>query len=141
MPGAARGWLVAAAIFILGLAIGIAGTALVGVRLVRQQLLSSPAVIGPADRVADRIGEDITKSLQLTPAESARVQTILHDAALNVKTTRARALVQAGEELRTAVERIAADLPPEKRAELRRLLLRRYERLGIRLPPLRATEP
>lgn len=127
-----RGWLVAAAIFLLGAAIGAGGMTWFGGRALRNALRagSEPSL---AERAAVRIGSDLTKSLQLTPDESARVQAILDQSAANLRAMRLRAVAQAGTELRGAVERIAAELPPDKRAEFYRVMARRQERLGLPL--------
>lgn len=126
-----RGWLVAAAIFILGLAVGAAGAAWFGTRLVRQALQAPLEAPGLADRAAVRIGAELTKTLELTPDQSARIQGQLAQSAANLKAVRLRARAQAAAELRDSIKRISAELPPEKRAEFQRLVARRYEQLGL----------
>ncbi len=128
-----RGWLVAGAIFILGVAAGVAGTAAIGVRLLRQSLQAPAAARGVADRAAERMSEDLTKTLALTPDEAARVQAILVESAATLKAVRARAAADAAAELRAATARLAEALPAEKHAALYRVIGERYERLG--LPP------
>lgn len=136
-----RGWLVAAAIFLLGLAVGGAGTMALGVRAFRKAMQSPGSVRGLAERAATRIGADLTESLQLTPEQSARVQVILDDSAANMKAVRARAAMEAVAELRESTARIAAALPPEKHAEFYRVIARRFERLGLEPPqPANAKE-
>lgn len=125
-----RGWLAAAGLLILGIALGSAGTTWLGGRMVREALQGG-AETGLADRAAVRIGADLAKTLQLTPAEAARVQAILDQSAVRLKAVRAQAATQALQELRATSQRVAAELPPEKRAEYRRLFLRRFERLGF----------
>lgn len=129
-----RGWLVAVAIFLLGIAVGGTGMAWVGVRIVRQALQSPTGERGAADRAAKRIGADLTKRLELTPEMSARVQVILAESASNLKAVRAKAVAEAAIELRVATERIAAELPPEKHAAFYRVIARRYQRLGLQPP-------
>lgn len=128
-----RGWLAAAAIFALGVAVGGAGTAWIGIRNFRQMLRSPAEARGLADRAAARIGADLERSLQLTPEQSGRVRSILADSAANLKAIRARAIAEAAADMRTSTDRIAAELPPEKHDELYRVVGRRFERLG--LPP------
>lgn len=130
-----RGWLVAAAIFVLGIAVGGAGTVMIGARLFRQSLQNPAGARGPADRAAARIGADLTETLQLTPEQSARVQRILNESAANLKAVRLRAGIQAAVELRASTQRLLAELPPEKHAEFHRIIARRFERLGLQ-PPL-----
>jgi hypothetical protein len=134
-----RGWLMALAIFFAGTALGIAGTAWAGLRLLRQTLQASPDVEGPADRAAARIGKELTERLQLTAAESARVQAILTQSAQRMKSIRAAAAANARDELRAASAQIAAELPREKHADLFRVIAQRYHRLGLP-PPLTDTE-
>lgn len=134
----ARGWWVALAIFLLGIAVGCAGTVWVGVRAVRRVLQAPPAAMGPADRSAQRIGADLTKLLALTAEQSARVQAVLNESARRLKEIRADSLARAQAELRQATERIAAELPADKHAEFLRIVARRYERLGLTPPTVDA---
>jgi len=130
-----RGWLIAIAIFILGVGVGGAGMAWAGVRVFRHVLQNPASSRGLADRAAERIGTDLTQKLQLTPDESAKVQAILAESAANLRNVRAQAATQATAELRTAVKRIADALPREKRADLYRIIGQRYKRLGLVAPP------
>jgi hypothetical protein len=132
-----RGWFVAVGILLFGIAIGAAGVSWAGVRLFRETLRNA-GERGFAERTVTRIGADLTATLQLTDGESARVRAILDESATRLKTVRAQAAAQAVTELRIASQRIAAELPPGKRAEYRRLLFKRYERLGLP-PPLDQT--
>lgn len=133
-----RGWLAAAAIFVLGVGVGGAGMAWAGVRVFRH-VLQNPAVNhGVAERAIDRIGADITRNLHLSKEESEQVQTILAQAGINLKGVRAQATTQATAELRAAAQRIAAILPAGKRAKFYRLIAQRYRRFGAP-PPV--TEP
>jgi hypothetical protein len=129
-----RGWLAAVAIFVFGAAIGCAGTMWFGVRALRQSLQAPIGSRGIADRAAERIGAELTKKLQLTPAESARVRAILDESAGRLKALRGQVALQAIAELRASNEKIAAELPPEKRAEYYRIVAQRYERLGLPAP-------
>ncbi len=129
-----RGWLVACAIFLLGLAVGGTGTVVIGLHLFRQAIRNGPENRPLADRAAARIGADLTEALQLTPAEAERVQTLLNESAANLKAVRVQATTQAAAELRASTEKIAATLPPEKRPEFHRIIQRRFERLGLPAP-------
>lgn len=122
-----RGWLAALAIFVLGSACGAAGMAWMGRRMLRELLQSPASEVGPADRAAARIGAELTKELKLTPDEAARVQALLDESAGRLKAVRVDAAQRALAELRASTERIAAVLPPEKRAEFYRLSARRSE--------------
>jgi hypothetical protein len=133
-----RGWLVAAAIFVLGVGVGGAGMAWAGIRVFRHVLQNPASNHGLAERAIDRIGADLTKNLHLSPEESSQIQTILAQADTNLKGVRAQAASQATAELRAAAQRIAAILPPGKRAKFYRLIAQRYRRFGAP-PPV--TEP
>lgn len=136
-----RAWLVAAMIFVFGVAVGGTGAVVIGLRQFRQFMQNPAEARGPADRAAERIGADLTKTLQLTPEQSARTQAILNDTAGNLKTIRVRAGLRAAVELRASIERLSAEMPPEKRAEFRQLIKRRFERLGLQPSETPATPP
>jgi hypothetical protein len=129
-----RGWVVAAAIFVLGVAVGGAGMAVVGIRVFRHAWLHPAASRGLAERAAGRIGTDLTKTLELTPEESAQVQAVLSQTAANLKGVRAQATKQVSTEIRASIRKIAVILPREKRVEFYRLVARRYQRLGLAAP-------
>lgn len=130
-----RGWLIAIAIFILGVGVGGAGMAWAGLRVFRQVIQNPNGPRGGlADRAAEYIGKNITKQLDLTPEQSAQVQAILNQSATNVKATRAQAAAEVTKELRETVRRIGAVLPREKRAEFYRLIAHRFKRLGDAAP-------
>lgn len=129
-----RGWLVAAAIFLLGVAVGGAGVTALGVRAFRKAMQSPASTRGMADRAVARIGADLTESLQLTPEQSTRVQAALNASAARMRAIRIEAAARAVAELRESTDRIAAELPPEKHAELYRVVGRRFERLGLEPP-------
>ena len=130
-----RGWLIAIAIFILGVGVGGACMAWAGIRVFRHVIQNPNAPHGGlADRAAEYIGKNLTKQLELTPEQSAQVQTILDQSAINVKATRTKAATEVTRELRETVRRIGAVLPPEKRAEFHRLLSHRFKRLGDSAP-------
>ncbi len=129
-----RGWVAGGVIFVFGVAIGAGMVAWTGQRVIRQALQNSPGEIALADRAATRIGTELQGSLRLSAEEAARVRAILDQSARNLKALRVSVGGQAAAELRGAVGRIAAELPPGKRVELYRLLGRRYERLGLTPP-------
>ncbi|WP_334319623.1 hypothetical protein OH491_07470 [Termitidicoccus mucosus] len=128
-------WIAAAAVFLLGLAVGGAGAVWFGTRALRTRLQAGPeAWPAQSERIIDRIQADLTKSLALTPEESARVEATLRESAGAMRAIRLRAFAQARMELRAAIRKIAAELPPEKRDEFHRVMARRYERLGLQPP-------
>lgn len=129
----ARGWLAALTIFALGVAVGGAGTAWLGARLLKNWVQSPASARGAADRMADRLGEDLTRELALTPEEAARVRALLEESAAAMKRIRVRTALDVAAELRASAQRLQAVLPAEKHAALRRVLAQRHERLGVRL--------
>jgi hypothetical protein len=129
-----RGWLVAGAIFLLGVAAGGAGMTWAGIQVFRQRMQNPASTRGMADRAAERIGADLKKSLQLSAEESAQVQAILNQSAVNLKAIRVQAATQAAAELRASTVQIARTLPVEKRREFYRLIAKRFGRLGLSAP-------
>lgn len=128
----ARGWVVALTIFALGAAVGGAGVAWLGSRMLKNWVQSPASARGVADRMAERLGEELTRELALSPEEAARVRTLLEESAATMKRIRVRTALDVGAELRASTQRLQAALPPEKHAALRRVLAQRYERLGVR---------
>lgn len=126
-----RGWIVAAAIFVLGFAAGCACTLWIGGRIVRHRLIAPPETPSLAERAASRIGADLTKNLDLTPEQSKRVQAILDQTAARLKEVRIHARQDAVAEFRNATSRIANELPPDKRREFRQMIIQRLRRLGL----------
>ena len=126
-----RGWLVAAAIFVLGVGVGGAGMAWAGVRVFRQALQNPGNSRSLPERAANRIAADLTKNLKLSPEESAQVRTILAQSTADLKVIHIRASTQVTAELRGTMEHIATVLPLEKRADFYRIIARRYKWLGV----------
>jgi Spy/CpxP family protein refolding chaperone len=137
-----RGWLIAVAIFVLGVGVGGAGMAWAGIRVFRHITQKPDAPRGGlADRAAEYIGKNLTKQLELTSEQSAQVQAILDQSALNIKATRTKAAAEVTRELRETVRRIAAVLPGEKRAEFNRVINHRFKRLGDTAPTVEENGP
>lgn len=128
----ARGWVAALTIFAVGLAVGGAGTAWLGARMLKSWVQSPASARGAADRMAERLGEELTRELVLTPDEAARVRTLLEESAAAMKRIRVRTAIDVATELRASAQRLQAALPEEKHAALRRVLAQRNERLGVR---------
>jgi hypothetical protein len=128
-------WIAAAAVFLLGVAAGGVGAVWLGARALRTRLQAGPeAWPAQSERIIGRIQADLTRALALTPEETARVEAILRESAGNRRAIRMRAFAQTRMELRAAIRKIAAGLPPEKRDEFHRVFARRYERLGLQPP-------
>lgn len=126
-----RGWLLASAIFITGIAVGASVATWAGARLLRHNLRNPANSQGLAFRAMDRIAADLDRSLKLTSEESARVRALLDETSLNLRRVRQQAFSQTSDEMRASIRRIAAELPPEKQEACYRIISKRFERLGI----------
>lgn len=137
-----RAWLAAGAIFVFGLAVGIAGTSLYGLRTLRRTLQPPPPnAINAVDRTGNQIVNDLVASLNLGPAEEARVRREFAQTSANLRALRAQSIRQTIAELRQFARRVAADLPPEQRAAFYNRLEHRLQRLGLEGRPLRPEGP
>jgi hypothetical protein len=136
-----RGWLVAAAIFVLGVGAGCAGMTWAGIRVFRHTFQNPSSSRGFAERATERIEADLEAKLQLTPEESSQVRAILAQSTANLKAIRMQTVAQTSAELRTFIERISAVLPQEKRAEFQRLMAQHYKRLGLGSPESETPSP
>ncbi len=123
-------WLGAAAIFCLGLTVGVVGTVFVGARAIRRALRNPPALT-LADRATARMGRELARELQLTPEQAARVNADLAEVAAGIRAARMRTMQEMRQEVRAGMVRIGQDLPPEKRPQYREYLRRRFLRAGI----------
>lgn len=136
ITGAWRGWLAALAIFLLGLATGAAGMMWFGLTPIQRALDPRWSARAGGERPTDRIGANLTKSLHLTPEESARVQAILDRSAGNFRAIRAQTARSVLVEFRSVTREIAASLPADKRVEFYRVIAQRTERFGLQpVPP------
>ncbi|HRE06994.1 MAG TPA: hypothetical protein PKX00_15380 [Opitutaceae bacterium] len=130
-PNRRRAWVLALAIFVLGVAVGAAALGTVGYVAVRRSFQNALTGPGLAERAAERIGADLRSSLSLTDEEALRVQGVLDQSATRLRALRRRAALQAFSELRTATEEISAVLPPEKREAYEKITRQRLDRLGF----------
>lgn len=140
-PGTWRAWAAAVVIFILGIAMGVAGTSLYGLRALRNAIQNPPAAGGPIDRATARIAEDLVRSLKLSPAEAQRVRAEFARTADNIRTLRNQSNRQMIAELRQGARRVAAGLPPPQRAAFYNRLERRLQAIGFDGSRLRQDDP
>jgi hypothetical protein len=135
-------WAAAVAGLLLGAAAGGASTVWLGARALRIRLQAGPeAWPAQSERAVTRIQADLTQSLALTPEEEARVEAVLRESAGTMRAIRMRAFAQMQTELRAAIRKIAAELPPEKRAGFYQVMAKRYNRLGLQPPALPPPSP
>lgn len=109
--------LVAAAVFVLGVVVGVAG----------DRLFAGRPAAGPAP--APLTVEDLARTLELDPVQSARVSALLD----SLRPGLARAAEQGPDSLRAATARararIAGALPPVRRREFQRWLDAHHARM------------
>lgn len=131
-----RAWVAALLIFVVGVGVGVAGSSYVALRRLREIVRAPENTPGRMERAAPRLAAELTRKLELTPEESARVLAALEQSAADLKTLRNRFAHDATEEVRMTLREIGATLPPAKRQELRRLLVERFGKLGVTPPAL-----
>ncbi|MBE7537299.1 MAG: hypothetical protein HS122_02650 [Opitutaceae bacterium] len=129
-----RAWVVAIAIFILGVAVGGLLTTWLGLQRIRHNLRNPGSAAGLFERAGNRIGDDLVHALNLTPEEDAEVRHELERMGVQLKDIRRRSGIDAAAEVRSTVRRIGASLPAEKREKLREILRHRFRRLGLTPP-------
>ncbi|WP_438480947.1 hypothetical protein [Oleiharenicola lentus] len=135
-----RAWIAAAAMVIIGFALGVGSTIYFGGNKVRD-LLGNPPPNRPAverplmERALMGIEKNLTEKLDLTPEEAARVQATLKEAGANLRALRQQSSRDSRAEIDRAVKKITEELPQEKRAEFRRHLANRLKWLKSQQPP------
>lgn len=134
-----QAWLAAAAIFVFGLALGTAGMAVFGIRAIERTLEAPPQP--PAqmmDQATARIAGQLRRDLDLDAEAEARVRAELRRAAVAIRRLRVESNRELQAEIRAASARIAAELPPEKRAQLEGRITQQLRRFGMEgQPPMR----
>ncbi len=119
-------------LFVTGIAVGILGTVGFGVRQMRATL-HEPAAHGRFDRALGRVENRLVRELDLDAAQAAMVHRELARSGQELRAQRTETAQRNRRTIAAAVIRIGAELPPEKRAELRRLVRQRLGRLGLDL--------
>ncbi|HEY0947710.1 MAG TPA: hypothetical protein VGD81_20675 [Opitutaceae bacterium] len=130
-------WLAAFGIFAAGLAAGSLITVGLGARALRRALQApaDAARVTPIDRAVNRIHDELTDELGLTPEQSASVRAELAHSASEVKRLRVETVAQVRRTLETAVHRIGARLTTEQRTKLDELTAKRFARVGWTYTP------
>lgn len=118
-------------LFVAGIAVGVLGTVGIGLRQIRLTFREPAVMQGRGERAIDRMHSRIVKELDLDTAQSAHVRAELERTAAELSTVRSENRQRIRRLLAGTALRIGADLPPEKRTELRRLMVQRLSRLGI----------
>ncbi len=127
-----QAWLAAIALFVFGVAVGTAGTALLGLRSVKRAM-SAPVQTQAqvVERATARVAQQLTRELELDEAAEARIRTELRRAALNIRRLRADHIRAMQTEIRSAAGRIAAELPPEQRERMENRIAQHLRRVGF----------
>lgn len=118
-------------IFVIGIAVGVLGTVGYGVRHTRALLREPAAAQGRFERATGRIEKRLVSELALDEAQAAIVHREFARTAAELRAQRVETLQRTRRTIGATILRIGAELPPEKRAELRRLAARRLQRLGM----------
>ncbi|MFA6288609.1 MAG: hypothetical protein WC661_14590 [Opitutaceae bacterium] len=126
--------LAAFGLFVAGLMVGGLVTAKIGAHLIRKAWLAPSTARGPVDRAVERIQKNLTSELKLDATQSAAVQTELALTAQEFKTLRVETIQKARADIADSVRRIAATLPPEKRADFYKLVKERFARFEMPAP-------
>ena len=126
--------LAAFGLFAAGLVAGGLVTAKVGAHLVRKAWLAPVTARGPIDRAVERIQKKLAGELKLTDTEAAAVQAELARTAGEFKALRVDTVQKVRADVADTVRRIAAALPPEKRADFYKLVKERFARFDMAAP-------
>ncbi|MFT3830428.1 MAG: hypothetical protein QM691_12065 [Opitutaceae bacterium] len=118
-------------IFMTGIAVGVLGTIGYGVRHTRALLREPAAAPGRFERAAGRIEKRLVDELALDETQAAAVHREFARTATELRSLRVETVQRTRRTIAATLLRIGAELPPEKRAELRRLASRRLQRLGM----------
>jgi hypothetical protein len=124
-------WVAAIVIFFAGIAVGSVITVGIGSRMLRNAIRANPTAAGQADRSMVRLHRNIVRELKLDDANSAKIKSELDQTALELKRLRFATVLRARAILREAVNRIATDLPPEKREKFKTMSEQRLRRVGL----------
>ncbi|HRE83508.1 MAG TPA: hypothetical protein PLN52_20860 [Opitutaceae bacterium] len=129
-----RAWLGAALIFLLGAIVGGTVVTRLGMARLRQALQGGAVGTTFAERATDRIADDLIQELDLNGEQARRLRLTLDSTAANLRQVRRRATVEVAGEIRSSLQQIGADLPPEKRVKFREVMRKRFEKLGLPSP-------
>jgi len=133
-----QAWLAALAIFVFGVAVGTAGTALLGLRSVKRTLASPPPAFAPAqviERATARVAQQLSRELELDEETESRIRAELRQAAANIRRLRVENYRELQAEVRATASRIAAQLPPEERARMEARIVQHLRRVGLEPGP------
>lgn len=139
-----QAWLAALAIFVFGLAVGTAGTALLGLRSVKRTLASPSPAHAPAqaiERATARVAQQLSNELQLDEETEAKIHAELRRAAANIRRLRFENHRELQAEVRATAGRIAAQLPPEERDRMEARIIQHLRRVGLEPGPAPSGRP
>lgn len=133
-----QAWLAALAIFVFGVAVGTAGTALLGLRSVKRALAAPPQTQQPGPLIENataRVARQISKDLSLDPQAEEQIRTELRRASMNIRRLRIENYRAMQAEVRATANRIAAQVPPEQRSRVETRIFQHLRRVGLEPAP------
>ncbi len=125
--------LAAACLFITGIAVGVLGTVGFGMKQLRTLLREPAAIQARADRGLGRIEKRLVTELELDAKQQAMIHREFARTAAELREQRAETMQRTRRTIGATLRRIGAQLPPEKRAEFRRKVRARLDRLGMEI--------
>lgn len=129
-----RALFAALALVVLGFALGVATTFVIGARAVRLAFNSPDSAPG-LERLLARVEHDLTRSVDLDPAEKAAVHQELARTSDKIKDLRARTIGELRHDVADTVDRIASRLPPGKRTTFLREIQERLAWMHLDATP------
>lgn len=133
-----QAWLAALAIFVFGVAVGTAGTALLGLRSVKRVLAAPQQSPPPAqllERATARVAQQLSRDLELDEKTEADIRAELRRAAVSIRRLRIENYRALQAEARATATRIAAQVPPEHRERVEARILLHLRRVGLEPAP------
>lgn len=127
-----QAWLAALALFVFGVAVGTAATALLGLRSVKRAMSAPPQTQAQlVERATARVARQLAQELDLDSTVEDRIRAELRQSAGNLRRLRVENLRAMQAEVRAAAVRIAAELPPEQRERMENRIAQHLRRVGL----------
>jgi hypothetical protein len=139
-----QAWLAALAIFVFGVAVGTAGTALLGLRSVKRVLATPPQAQPPAqliERATARVAQQLSRDLELDDETEANIRAELRRAATAIRRLRVENYRALQTEVRSTATRISAQVPPEQRERVEARVIQHLRRVGLEPAPAQPPRP
>jgi hypothetical protein len=118
-------------VFLLGNLTGIGGSIVVILKRFQENVRHPELITGPTSRFLHRTESQLTQELHLTPAEQLQVRAELQKTRDQIIDIRLRRSEEMRQLTRETIDRIAANLPPEKQAGLRKHAQKQFAPWGL----------